>query len=109
MNHRPIRRHRRTIVASSIAGLLLAAACGDGQPRIQTDVAPAAPESAQGELADLEDNYRAAASEYTPQANPFEFNVEERTCPPSSDDADHRSPNQPFDQPTRPASGPRPY
>jgi hypothetical protein len=109
MNHQPTSRHRRAIVATSIAGLLLAAACGDRDPTVQTEVAPAAPGIAQRELDDLENDYQAGARELTPLADPFAFNVEERTAPQSAAAADHPSQDEQSDQPTRPASGPRPH
>jgi hypothetical protein len=106
MNHHPTSRYRRAIVATSITGLLVAAGCGIAEPNVQTDLAPAAPETAQRELDDLEDSYRAGASEIVPQSDPFAINVEERTAP---DTADHQSQTGPSDQPTRPANGPHPF
>jgi hypothetical protein len=89
MNHHPTRRYRQAIVAASITGLLLAAACGDGEPNVQTEIAPAAPAADPfvrnvEELNALEDYYRAGAAEHpnqTGQSVPI----------------------------VRPASGPRPY
>jgi hypothetical protein len=54
-------------------------------------VVPAAPETAQRELDDLENNDRAGGRELTPHADLFAFNVEERTAPQSADAADHWS------------------
>jgi hypothetical protein len=96
VNHHPTSRYRRAIVTASVAGLLLAAACGEDKPTVQTEAAPEAPETAQRELDDLEDYYRESASDVVPQADPFALNVEERTAPQSA-------------EPIRPANGPRPY
>jgi hypothetical protein len=112
MNHHPTSRCRRAIITASIAGLLLAAACGEGSgSNVQTDGAPAVPEVDRRafnveELNAREDYYRAGAADHlTPAAG-------DHLSPAA---ADHLAENRQLDQSgqsdtmTRPASGPRPY
>jgi hypothetical protein len=115
MNHHPTSRYRRAIVAASITGLLLAAACGeDTGSNVQTEIAPAAP-SAIEQLDALEDHYRAGATEHrspSGPSDPFARNAEELNALEDDYQAgatEHPNATSPSIPTTRPATGPRPY